>query len=65
NSDILYIADRAAQFAAADFWQLDFLDETPEQINAVIKDCKNALKGLAPKAKPSNVTFGLYSRGVI
>jgi len=66
NSDIIYIADRLSKFSGADFFLLDFLDESSEQINAVISDYKNALNGSGcMTAKPKNVTFGLYSRGVI
>ena len=65
NSDTLYIADKLSQFKSADFFLLDFLDENAGQINAVINDYRNALNGSGrTAAKPKNVTFGLYSRGV-
>ncbi len=61
NSDTLYTADRLSRFRNADFLLLDFTSETPEEIAEIISAYRNGTSS----AKPQNVTFGLYSRGVI
>ena len=60
NSDTLCISDKAEDFGAADFLQLEFYKESPERAAEVV--------GLFGKRKPLSgtgaVTRGLYYRGV-
>ncbi len=60
NSDTLCISDKAEDFGAADFFQLEFYKEPPERAAEVV--------GLFGKRKPLSgtgaVTRGLYYRGV-
>lgn len=60
NSDILYISDKLEEFKSAAFVQLDFYDETAEQIDKIITSVENRRScGI------SNITRGLYFRGVL
>ncbi len=59
NSDKLFMADRLREVEGTSFIQLKFYNETPEEINNVIKQYKTA-HGTAPR----EFTRGLYYRGV-
>lgn len=61
NSDILYLADKLDDFKNADFLELHFYEETPEEIAEIIK----AYKFGSAEKKPHNATNGLYYRGVL
>ena len=60
NSEVLYMADKQADLAAADFLLLDFTDERPSQVRHIIEEYSNG--GL--NGRPDRITRGLYYRGV-
>ncbi len=59
NSRPIYLADRCDEFSALDFAVLEFIDESKDEINAVLK----AYKGESAQ-KPLEYTRGLYYKGV-
>ena len=60
NSDILYMGDRLEEFKTAAFVQLDFYDESSEQIEKII-GCVENRSGCGI----DKITRGLYYRGVL
>lgn len=59
NSDILMMTDRMGEISA-DFAELDFTDETAEEVSRVIRLCKEGKRVLE-----TGFTRGLYYRGII
>lgn len=60
NSDILYLADKLDSFSGADFLQLSFFDESPQEVRKIISAYKHG-----SDFKPDTITRGLYFRGVL
>lgn len=58
NSDLLMMTDRLDEICA-DFIELDFTDETADEVKRVISCCKGGRKAL-----DSGFTRGLYYRGI-
>ena len=58
NSVPLYLGDRKKELSAFDFLYLSFTDETPEQVQEILK----AYRKETPA--PQGITRGLYYRGV-
>lgn len=59
NSDILYLADRLNDFNTMDFLTLKFYEETPEQINEIIRAYRSGKQSTIP------LTRALYYRGIL
>lgn len=60
NSDVLFMADKLADFKGAAFVTLCFDGETPQQVAGIIDAYKNG-----EKAQAEHFTRGLYYRGII
>ena len=58
NSKVIWLADRQNELRGLDFQLLYFTNETPEEVDSVLKAYKN---GLAPT---TDFTRGMYYRGV-
>ncbi|MBQ9869684.1 MAG: U32 family peptidase [Ruminococcus sp.] len=60
NSDVLFTADKTADFKGAAFVQLCFDEENAQQAADIVSAYKNG-----EKAQIANITRGLYYRGII
>ncbi|MBR1864200.1 MAG: U32 family peptidase [Ruminococcus sp.] len=61
NSEVLYLADRLDEFVGTDFFDIYLTDEGPQEARKIIE----SYAGLSAGAKPSQLTRGLYFRGVL
>lgn len=60
NSEVLYLADKLDDFKNIDFIQLDFYDESAQDVKKIIDKYKHNKKSGTEK-----ITRGLYYRGVL
>jgi putative protease len=60
NSDVLFTADKTADFKGAAFVQLCFDEENAQQAADIVRAYKNG-----EKPQLANITRGLYYRGII
>ncbi|MDE6776584.1 MAG: U32 family peptidase, partial [Oscillospiraceae bacterium] len=58
NSELLFLADKLQSFLNLDYWDFYFTEETPEQMQEVLKAYENDFKQI-----PANRTNGLYFKG--